>query len=195
MDNNRLIGKLFLEREEAVKRLVSTVSLVEKCSEIADMIIDCFMDGGKVMFCGNGGSAADAQHLAAELSGKFYLDRRSLPAEALHVNSSYITAVANDLSFSEVYSRILDGAGKKGDILVALSTSGNSDNIIRAVETANILGINTIGFTGKDGGKLKDLARVPVLFPSDDTPVIQEMHMIAGHIICQVVEAIMFGHE
>jgi len=195
MDNNRLIGTLFHERKEAVNRLVSSDSIIDRCSEIADIIVDCFEDGGKIMFCGNGGSAADAQHLAAELSGRFYIDRKALPAEALHVNSSFMTAVANDFSFAEVYSRIIEGTGKKGDILVALSTSGNSENIIKAVKTANILGITTIGFTGEDGGLLKEVARMTVRFPSDDTAVIQEMHMTAGHIICEVVEKIMFGNE
>lgn len=195
MDNNRLTGELFQERKRAIERLVSTASIIEKCKEVADMIVDCFKNGGKVMFCGNGGSAADAQHLAAELSGRFYLDRRPLPAEALHVNSSYITAVANDLSFAEVYSRIIEGTGKRGDILVALSTSGNSENIIRAIKTANSQGLTTIGFTGEEGGLLKEAAAIPLLFPSSDTPVIQEMHMIAGHIICQTVETIMFGND
>ena len=147
------------------------------------------------MFCGNGGSAADAQHLAAELSGRFYLERKPLQAEALHVNSSYLTAVANDISFNEVYARLVEGSGREGDILVGLSTSGNSQNILNAVEKANSQGMTTICFTGAEGGKLKDISEITVRVPSSDTPVIQELHIMLGHTICQIVEARLFGND
>lgn len=195
MDNNKLTVKLLQARREAFDRLLLSENIINSCSEIVDIIIDCFMAGGKLLFCGNGGSAADAQHLAAEFSGRFYLDRRPLYAEALHVNSSYLTAVANDMSFSEVYSRLVEGTGRKGDILIALSTSGNSVNIIKAAEAAARYGLTTIGLTGEDGGKLKEVVMIPLQVPSDDTPVIQEMHIMLGHIICQMVESIMFGND
>lgn len=147
------------------------------------------------MFCGNGGSAADAQHLAAELSGRFYLDRKPLKAEALHVNSSYLTAVANDISFDEVYARLVEGSGGESDILVGLSTSGNSQNIINAVEKANSMGITTICFTGESGGRLKAISDLTVRVPSSDTPLIQELHIMLGHTICQIVEARLFGND
>ena len=151
-------------------------------------LVTAFKNGNKVLFCGNGGSAADAQHLAAEFSGRFYIDRDALPAEALHSNTSYLTAVANDYGYDVVYSRIIKGIGKKGDVLVGLSTSGNSKNIINAFETAKEKGMTTIAFTGDSGGKLKKLVDLLINVPSDDTPRIQESHIMLGHIICQLVE-------
>ena len=144
------------------------------------------------MLCGNGGSAADAQHIAAELSGRFYLDRPPLDAEALHVNSSYLTAVANDYSFDVIYSRMLEAKGKKGDALIAISTSGNSKNIIQAVKKAKELGVITIGFTGEHGGELKNLCDYCIQVPSNDTPRIQECHILFGHILCEIIEGELF---
>lgn len=163
---------------------------VEQCIE---EIVTAFKGGNKVLFCGNGGSAADAQHLAAEFSGRFYTDRDALPAEALHVNTSYLTAVANDYSYNEIYSRLVKGIGVKGDVLVGLTTSGNSENIIRAFEVAKQKGITTIGFTGATGGKIKPLCDYLINVPSTDTPRIQESHILIGHIICQLVEEKIFG--
>jgi len=151
-------------------------------------LVNAFRNGNKVLFCGNGGSAADAQHLAAEFSGRFYTDREALPAEALHVNTSYITAVANDYSYDVVYSRLVQGIGRKGDVLVGLSTSGNSVNIIKALEVARTKEMITIGFTGETGGKMKDICDLLINVPSTDTPRIQESHILLGHIICQLVE-------
>ncbi|HEX5652908.1 MAG TPA: SIS domain-containing protein, partial [Chitinophagaceae bacterium] len=145
-------------------------------------------NGKRVYFCGNGGSAADAQHLAAEFSGRFYTDRKALPAEALHCNTSYLTAVANDYSFDVIYSRIIDGIGQAGDVLVGLSTSGNSANIVKAFETAKEKKMITIGFTGMTGGQLKALCDYLINIPSTDTPRIQECHIMVGHIVCQLVE-------
>ena len=141
---------------------------------------------------GNGGSAADAQHIAAEFSGRFYIDREPLFSEALHVNTSYLTAVANDYSFDEVYARMVRAMGKKNDILIGLSTSGNSPNIIKACETANSLGMRTIAFTGESGGKLKEIANYLINVPSKDTPRIQESHIMIGHIICEIVEKTLY---
>lgn len=166
--------------------------VVEQCVEL---IVSSFRSGNKVLFCGNGGSAADAQHLAAEFSGRFYIDRDALPAEALHVNTSYITAVANDYSYDVVYSRMIKGIGNAGDVLIGLSTSGNSGNIIKAFEVAKDKGMHTIGFTGLSGGKMKALSDYLLNVPSTDTPRIQESHILLGHIICQLVEEQYFGSE
>ena len=166
-----------------------TLPLIEA---ITDRIVRCYRGDGKVFFCGNGGSAADAQHLAAELSGRYYYDRPPLFAEALHVNTSYLTAVANDYSFEDIYSRWLTAIGREGDVLIAMSTSGNSPNVLRAVEQANKNGMVTVGFTGADGGALADLCDFTLRVPSADTPRIQECHMLVGHTICELVEATIF---
>ena len=172
-----------------VKRNILTdEAMIARIKTVAEKVAERFKDGSRVYFCGNGGSAADAQHLAAEFSGRFYTDRKALPAEALHCNTSYLTAVANDYSFDVVYSRLLDGIGQKGDILAGLSTSGNSVNIVKAFETAREKGIVTIGFTGASGGVLKSISDHLVNIPSTDTPRIQECHIMVGHIICQLVE-------
>ena len=166
--------------------------LLHTTEKIVGAMIDALKNGHHIYFCGNGGSAADAQHLAAELSGRFYTDRDALPAEALHCNTSYITAVANDYSYDVIYSRLIKGIGNPGDVLVGLSTSGNSKNIINAFEVAKEKGMITIAFTGESGGKLKNHADHLLNIPSDDTPRIQESHITLGHIICQLVEEIYF---
>jgi D-sedoheptulose 7-phosphate isomerase len=177
-----------------VKKLVlEDPQLLQTVNDCVQVIVEAFKKGNKVLFCGNGGSAADAQHLAAEFSGRFYTDRDALPAEALHCNSSYLTAVANDYSFDVVYSRLVKGTGNPGDVLVGLSTSGNSSNIINALATAREKGMTTIAFTGATGGKLKPLADHLVNVPSTDTPRIQECHILLGHIICQLVEEKYFS--
>ena len=167
--------------------------LMQAVKDSVNIIVSAFEKGNKVLFCGNGGSASDAQHLAAELTGRFYTDRDALPAEALHCNSSYLTAVANDYSYDVIYSRLLKGVGNRGDILVGLSTSGNSKNIVKAFEMAKEKGMTTIGFTGSTGGKLKTLSDVLINVPSDDTPRVQETHITLGHIICQLVEELYFA--
>ena len=173
-------------------KVLNDPELVETVQKIVNQIIHCYENGGKVLFCGNGGSAADAQHLAAELSGRFYFDRHPLFAEALHVNSSYITAVANDYGFDEVFARLVMGMGAKNDILIGLSTSGNSINILRAFSEANSLGMITVGFTGQSGGQLKEKCTYLLNVPSNDTPRIQEVHILLGHIICELVEEMLF---
>lgn len=162
---------------------------------VSDEICRAFKEDKKVLICGNGGSAADAQHIAAELSGRFYLDRPPLFAEALHVNTSYLTAVANDYSYDEVYARLLKAKGRRGDILIGISTSGDSKNVIKAVETANDVGMVTVGLTGKTGGKMSHLCKYLIKIPSTDTPRIQEAHILIGHIICEIVEAELFGES
>lgn len=170
------------------QQLLQDEQLLQTIEKVTNIIVRAFQQGNKVLFCGNGGSAADAQHLAAEFSGRFYIDRDALPAEALHTNTSYLTAVANDYSYDVIYSRLIKGIGKKGDILVGLSTSGNSRNIVLAIEQAKINGMTTIGFTGSGGGKMKQLSDYLIDVPSNDTPRIQELHMLLGHIICQLAE-------
>lgn len=160
---------------------------------IADEIQVAFKNEKKVLFCGNGGSAADAQHLAAELSGKLYINREPLYAEALHCNTSYLTAAANDYSFEDVYERLIRAQGKTGDILVGISTSGNSKNVVKAIETANQKGIITVGFTGGEGGKMKELCQYLINVPSNDAPRIQESHILIGHIICELAEKKIFS--
>lgn len=166
--------------------------LLAKVDEAITAISLAFEKGNKVLFCGNGGSAADAQHLAAEFSGRFYKDRKALPAEALHCNSSYLTAVANDYSFDVIYSRLIEGIGNEGDVLVGLSTSGNSANIVKAFQTSRSIGMINISFTGTTGGALKAYSDILINVPSTDTPRIQECHILLGHIICQLVEENIF---
>jgi D-sedoheptulose 7-phosphate isomerase len=174
------------------QQILHNEELLKTIEKIVDVITNAFKKGNRVYFCGNGGSAADAQHLAAEFSGRFYTDRKALPAEALHCNSSYLTAVANDYGFDVVYSRMIDGIGQNADVLVGLSTSGNSGNIVKAFETAKEKGMITIGFTGATGGILKSISHYLVNIPSADTPRIQESHIMIGHIICQLVEEKMY---
>jgi len=169
-------------------KIAGDEKLLKTVDDCVRVIVQAFRNGNKVLFCGNGGSAADAQHLAAEFSGRFYTDRDALPAEALHCNTSYLTAVANDYSYDVIYSRLIKGIGNKGDVLVGLSTSGDSRNILNAFETAKEKGMITIAFTGESGGKMKDLSDHLLNVPSSDTPRIQESHIMLGHIICQLVE-------
>lgn len=179
-----------------VKQQIITDGHLQKIvAEVTDVIEKAFRDGNKVLFCGNGGSAADAQHLAAEFSGRFYIDREPLFAEALHVNTSYLTAVANDYSYDLIYSRLIKGCGRKGDVLVGLTTSGNSANILEAFKEAKNKGMITVGFTGATGGKLKAESDYLINVPSTDTPRIQESHILLGHIICQIVEERLFPQK
>lgn len=176
------------------QEILKNPALLTTIEKVVDTITKAFQNGNRVYFCGNGGSAADAQHLAAEFSGRFYTDRKALPAEALHCNTSYLTAVANDYGFDVVYSRMIDGIGETGDILIGLSTSGNSINIIKAFEVAREKGIHTISFTGTSGGQMKALSDHLINVPSTDTPRIQESHITIGHIICQLVEEQIFSN-
>jgi D-sedoheptulose 7-phosphate isomerase len=181
-----------IEESIKVKSKLLNESVYSNILEISNVVTTSFKSGNKVLFCGNGGSAADAQHLAAEFSGRFYKDRKALPSEALHCNTSYLTAVANDYSFEDVYSRIIDGVGVRGDILIGISTSGNSKNIVKAFKRANEIGVITIGLTGKGGGAMKEHSKFIIEIDSNDTPRIQESHILVGHIICEIVENNLF---
>jgi D-sedoheptulose 7-phosphate isomerase len=189
MDRKSEIIRQIEESAELKKALKTQINSLLK---IADQITQAFREDNKLILFGNGGSAADAQHIASELSGKFYLDRDPLPAIALSTNTSSLTAIANDYSFETIFSRQVRGLVKKGDIVVGISTSGNSPNVLRGVEEAKRLGAITIAFTGQ-GGKLKELADYVLSVSSTDTPRIQETHITAGHIICYLVEDALFG--
>ncbi|MGC9150908.1 MAG: D-sedoheptulose-7-phosphate isomerase [Microbacter sp.] len=188
---NQKIASILTASAEIKYQIAANESLLKLIAQASEAIANCFRLGGRVYFCGNGGSAADAQHLAAEFSGRFYIDRPYLPAEALHANSSYITAVANDYGYDEVYARMA-ASFSPDDLLVGLSTSGNSTNIVRAFEVCNKNGVKTIGLTGAGGGKMKALSDFWIGIPSNDTPRIQEAHITVGHIICQLVEEELF---
>ena len=187
------IKKVIADSIAVKQQLLNDEAMLQKLTAVVDVITDAFNAGNKVLFCGNGGSAADAQHLAAEFSGRFYKNRKALPAEALHCNTSNLTAVANDYSYDVIYSRLLEGIGVKGDVIIGLSTSGNSVNILNAFEVAKQKGITTIGFTGASGGKMKESSDFLFNVPSSTTPRIQESHILLGHIICEFVEAKVFA--
>jgi len=178
---------------EVKQALLKDEQLMLEIEKTVDAITHAFKKGNAVYFAGNGGSAADAQHLAAEFSGRFYKDRKALPSDALHCNSSYLTAVANDYSYDVIYARLLEGLANSGDVLVGISTSGNSANIVKAFEMAKSIGVVTVGFTGTTGGKMKPLSDFLINIPSTTTPRIQESHILVGHIICELVEENIFG--
>ncbi|MBR4638292.1 MAG: D-sedoheptulose 7-phosphate isomerase [Bacteroidales bacterium] len=182
-----------IEQSIAAKRaILDNPEFQSRIQQAAEMITESLRQGGKIHFCGNGGSAADAQHLAAELSGRFYFDRPPLNAEALHCNTSYLTAVGNDYGYDLVFSRLLRGTAKAGDVIVGISTSGNSKNILNAFEAAKEMGVKIIALTGETGGAMKDYADILLNAPSKDTPRIQESHIMIGHIICELVETALF---
>jgi D-sedoheptulose 7-phosphate isomerase len=178
---------------EIKEKIIQDETLLQRIEDATLAIINAYRHNKKVLICGNGGSAADAQHIAAELSGRFYFDRKPLPAEALHVNTSFLTAIANDYSYDAVYARMIYAVGNIGDILIAISTSGNSNNIIKAIESAKNKGMFIIGLTGENGGKMKNLCDYLLNIPSSDTPRIQEAHINIAHIICEWVEKELFG--
>ena len=174
------------------QQILDNQALLDTIQAVAQVMINALRDGKRILWCGNGGSAADAQHLAAELSGRFYYDRPPLNSEALHCNTSYMTAVANDYGYDLIYSRMIDGACHPGDVLVGISTSGNSKNICNAFRKAKDLGVTTVALTGATGGEMKPMADYLLNVPSTDTPRIQESHIMIGHIICEIVEATIF---
>jgi len=191
--STQAIKEIITSSIDVKQQLLADDYLVNQIETVTDVITKAFQNGNAVYFAGNGGSAADAQHLAAEFSGRFYKDRKALPSDALHCNTSYLTAVANDYSYDVIYARLLEGLAKKGDVLVGISTSGNSGNIVKAFEMAKTIGVTTIGFTGQKGGKMKDLGDYLINIPSNTTPRIQESHILVGHIICELVEINIFG--
>jgi len=190
-----MIKQIIQQSIELKKQLLNDDALLERVREAAGLIVQAYRSGNKTLFCGNGGSAADAQHLAAELSGKFYIDRPPIHAEACHVNSSFMTAVSNDFGFESAYSRYIEAVGKKGDVLVAISTSGNSKNVVNALMQAQQMGMACIVLSGSTGGRMAELANILINLPSDDTPRVQELHILVGHIICEIAESELFGKK
>jgi D-sedoheptulose 7-phosphate isomerase len=193
--NNNISTKSFQDSIKIKQQVLNSETFLTDLNATAQALKQAFLAKNQVLFCGNGGSAGDAQHIAAELSGRFYFDRPPLDAEALHVNSSYLTAVANDYSYDVIYERLVEAKGKKGDVLVGISTSGNSENVLRALKKAKSLGMVTVAMTGEGGGKMAEYADFLLAVPSNDTPRIQEVHILLGHIICEIVEEEIFGDK
>ena len=188
-----MIRTIIQQSIDLKKQLLSDDALLLRIHDAAQLIVKAYLSGNKTLFCGNGGSAADAQHLAAELSGKFYINRPPIHAEACHVNSSFMTAVSNDFGFERAYARYIESVGKKGDVLVAISTSGNSENVVNALKQARQMGLRCIVLSGSTGGRMAEQADILLNLPSNDTPRIQEMHILVGHIICEIAEHELFG--
>jgi D-sedoheptulose 7-phosphate isomerase len=190
------LAELIADRlKESIRVKEETLNDLSTIEAIASALTSCLKKGKKVYFFGNGGSAADAQHLAAEIVSRFYMERKGMPAEALCTNTSVITAVGNDYSFERIFARQIEAAGAEGDIALGISTSGNSANVIEAMKSARAKRMVTIGFAGQKGGKLKDVVDLCFCAPSNDTPRIQEVHITVGHIICEIVERDIFGDQ
>ena len=185
------IREMLLQKKELVDEILDG-SYTENVEEVGRMLVKAFKSGGKVLLAGNGGSAADAQHFAGEMVGRFMFDRAALPALSLCTDPSVVSCISNDYGYEAVFARQLEGLGKKGDVFIPISTSGNSQNLIQAVEIAKKLGISTVGFLGKDGGKLKELCDISIIIPSKDTPRIQELHTFTTHVLCDYLERCMF---
>jgi len=183
------------ELSELAGKVANNTAFIQQIDEVSEVIIEAYRKGNKTIFCGNGGSSAEAQHLAAELSGKFKLDRKPIPADVCHVNSSFVTAVSNDYDFTKVYSRHVDAFGNSGDILIGLSTSGTSENIVNAFKVAKEKQLITVALTGETGGQLNDLSDFILKVPAVNVPRIQEIHLLIGHIICEKIEQSLFGDE
>ena len=180
------------ESAKVKESILNSQEIVSNIQNIVGHSVDVFKRGGKILLCGNGGSASDAQHIAAELSGRFYKERKPLFAEALHVNTSFVTAVANDYGYDNIYSRMVEAAGKKSDILIGISTSGNSKNVVNAILKAKEIGMITVGFTGESSCEMDLICDTMIKIPSINTPRIQEAHILIGHIICQLIEEELF---
>ena len=187
------IYKIIKESSDNFNNISNDKNITLEIEKIIDLIVNAFLNDNKLLLCGNGGSASDAQHIAAELSGRFLKERKPLYAEALNVNTSFLTAVANDYGFEKTYARMIEASGKRGDILLALSTSGNSPNVLLAIQKANELGMKTIGLTGSDGGEMNGICNILIKIPSSNTARIQEAHILVGHIICQLIEEKLFA--
>lgn len=192
MDKQKIIRQSIEDSISLKSKILSDESILAYINKLSESIIQCFKAKGKVLFCGNGGSAADAQHLSAELSGRYYFNRPPLHSEALHANPAYVTAVANDFSFNDIYSRLIEATGNEGDIIIGLSTSGNSANVVNGLKVAKEKKMITVGFTGESGGQMAEHCDILIPIPSTDTPRIQECHMMIGHAVCQIVELSLF---
>ena len=180
---------IFNEFQGHLETIVKVIEHMQGDLEIASkLVVDKLKSGNKILLCGNGGSAADAQHIAAELTGRYKTERRGLPGIALTTDTSALTAIGNDYGYDRVFDRQFEAIASKGDLLIGISTSGNSKNIISALKLAKEMGCATVGFSGRDGGAMNEVCDINLVVPSDDTPRIQEMHILFGHTICQIVD-------
>jgi D-sedoheptulose 7-phosphate isomerase len=195
MIHSQKIKEVLLNSASIKEKIANDEVLVSVIENMTEIMVKAFKNGKKVLFCGNGGSAGDAQHIAAELSGRFYKNRAPLYAEALHVNGSYMTAVANDYGYDYVFSRMVEAQGKEGDVLVGISTSGNSLSVVNAIKEGSKKGMTTISFLGGKGGEMLAISDVSIVVPSNDTPRIQEAHITIGHILCELIENTLFPNE
>jgi len=193
IDKIEIIKNHLLESLNVKNRILEDNKLVVKIAEASDLIINSVNKGGKVMWCGNGGSAADAQHLSAELIARLNFNRKPIASIALTTDTSFLTAWSNDIDFSSIFSRQVEGLGRSDDVFIGISTSGNSKNILEAIKSANEKNIKTIAFLGKDGGKIKSHADISIVVPSENTQHIQESHITIGHIICDIIERKLFS--
>ena len=178
---------------ETKQKILNDESFLRKIAEVGEACLEVYRNDRKTMLAGNGGSAADAQHIAAELVGRYGFDRPSIPSLALTTDSSNLTAIGNDYGYDKVFSRQLEGMGQEGDLFIGISTSGNSQNIVNAFTSAKAKGITTVALTGRDGGKMAEMADYALIVPSNATPRIQEAHILIGHIICDIIEKELFG--
>lgn len=176
----------FLAHQETIAKVIETMQ--EALLEASKLAVETLRNGNKILLCGNGGSAADAQHIAAELTGRYKTERRGLPAISLTTDTSALTAIGNDYGYDRVFDRQVEALAQKGDLLIGISTSGNSKNVINALKTATEMGCKTLGFSGRDGGNMNNICDINLIVPSTDTPRIQEMHILIGHIICQIID-------
>jgi D-sedoheptulose 7-phosphate isomerase len=180
------ISNEFQAHLETINSVINTME--DKLVEASTLLVNTLKTGNKILLCGNGGSAADAQHIAAELTGRYKSDRRGLPAIALTTDTSALTSIANDYGYDRVFDRQIEALANKGDLIIGISTSGNSQNVLNALKLGKELGCNTLGLTGKGGGKMNEVCDINLIVPSDDTPRIQEIHILFGHVVCQVVD-------
>ncbi len=182
----QIVTKEFQAHLETINNVINNME--DKLVEASSLAVKTLKAGNKILLCGNGGSAADSQHIAAEITGKYKTIRRGLPAIALTTDTSAITAISNDNGYNEVFNRQVEALANKGDLVIGITTSGNSKNIINALKLAKTLECNTLGFTGNDGGEINEVCDVNLIVPSNDTPRIQEMHILFGHTICQIID-------
>lgn len=183
---NKTIQNEFESHLETIKTVMQTMQ--EPLQQASQLIVDTLKNGNKILLCGNGGSAADAQHIAAELTGRYKSERRGLPGIALTTDTSALTAIGNDYGYDRVFDRQLEALAVNGDLLIGISTSGNSGNVINALKLAKELGCKTVGLSGRDGGAMNEVCDVNLVVPSNNTPRIQEMHILFGHTICQIID-------
>jgi len=188
-----MLKKHFVESHQVLQTFVADPSALMLVDQVVSAIVSCYKQGGKVLIFGNGGSAADAQHFAGELVSRFYFDRPGLAAFALTTDTSVLTAIGNDYGYENVFSRQIEANAKAGDLVIGISTSGNSPNVLKALEAAQAIGAVTVGLTGQNGGKMKNACKLCICVPSNSTPRIQECHLVIEHAICAAVEEQMFG--